>query len=216
MSAAAPLSFEEAVRKAKAEKLTDFHKVGEGVPFYSVKTLDPRWHENGEVPVVKVTNVEFLDQNGKKQTEKVFEGKISIVAFFFSSCAGFCPTLIKNLQNVEAKVKLRYKNVQYVGVTVDPGTDTSARLKDYAKKMRLDPSWILLTGSEPMVSFLAQDTFAAEIFKLPKSKGQVSHSEHLYVLDNQGRLRGVLKGTRKDAPEKANEIIAALLSESSR
>ena len=210
MTYSATSSFQEAIQKAKDEKMTRVHQVGEGVPFYSVKTLDPRWQEEGETPIVKVHNIEFADQDGKKQTEKIFDGKVSIVAFFFSTCAGFCPTLIKNLQNVEAKIKQKHKNVQYIGVTVDPNTDTSARLKEYAKKMHLDSSWKLLTGSEEMVYSLAQETFAAELFKLPKSKGQVANSEHLFVLDKQGRLRGVINGTRVDAPIKANEIIEAL------
>ncbi len=207
---AAKTSFQDAIQDAKRSKMTIVNEVHAGVPFYSIKTLDPSWEEAGEIPIVKIPSLQLLDQHGKMRDEKLFDNKLSVVAFFFSSCAGFCPTLIKNLQQVEKKVKQQNKDVQFVAISVDPSTDAPKRLEEYAKKMNLSSSWILLTGEEDRVYNLAHETFAAEAFKLPKSKGQVGHSEHFYVVDGKRRLRGVLKGTRLDVASKAGELLAAL------
>lgn len=205
--------FEEAIHAAKASKLTEVHVPQAGIPFYSVKTLDPNWEESGSTPIVKMSSVSLTDQDGHAQNESLFEGRFSIVAFYFGSCSGFCPTLIMNLQSVESKLKPFVKNVQFIGITVDPKRDNVKALKAYSKKMKLSPSWKLLTGDEEEIYSLAHDTFAAEAFKLPKSKGQVSHSEHFYVFDRKKRLRGILKGTRFDVAEKAKVLLTALSAE---
>jgi len=202
--------FNLAVQEAKKAKLTEVHTVGEGIPFYTEKTLDPIWEERSDSAIVRVPALLFTDQNGKLQSEKLFEGKVTLITFFFTSCAGFCPTLLENLRRVEAHVKGKFPNVRFVAISVDPETDTPEKLKRYFKKMKFSPSWTLLTGNKTRIYALARETFAAEVFQLPKSKGQVAHSEHFYVIDQKRRLRGVLKGTRIDVHQSALQLLTAL------
>jgi protein SCO1/2 len=206
--------FTDAVARSHQMNLTQVNTAQEGVPFYSKKTLDPVWELNGPQAIVKVDDFPFTDQEGKKQTEKIFDGKTTFVSFFFSSCAGICPMAFRNLMGVEKKIKEKFKNVQFVAISIDPERDNPAHLKKYKTKLHLSESWKLITGDKEKIYSLARDTFAAEAFKLPKTEGQFAHTEHFYVLDSQRRLRGVLKGTRLDVGEKASDLMTALSSDS--
>ena len=203
--------FDSAIVKAKYEKLTEINQPANGVSFYSKKSLDPIWDSTADI--VKVPSLKLQNQLGTMVDEKHFQNKITFVAFFFSSCAGFCSITIKNLQKIESKLK-DYKNVQYIGISVDPEKDSPARLKKYFSHMKLNSkNWNLLTGNKKLIYKFAQETMQSEVFDLPKSKGQVSHSEHFYVIDPGLRLRGVIKGTRLDASTRAVELVSALMAE---
>lgn len=199
--------FDEAVQSARKSRLTEVDTPKNGTPFYSTKTLDPIWGE-ASTDIVQINQLDLLNQENQRKDEKLFNNEITFVAFFFSSCRGFCPTLLRHLQEVEKKVSSLGRNVKYVAISVDPKTDSPARLKDYAKTMKFSKNWQLLTGSEEKIYALARETFAAEAFKLPKSKGQFAHSEHFYVLDRQRRLRGILNGTRMDVADKAYSLVS--------
>ncbi|MCB0411909.1 MAG: SCO family protein, partial [Bdellovibrionales bacterium] len=117
-----------------------------------------------------------------------------------------------SLESVEAKLKDSFKDVQYIAITVDPKTDNPKTLKAYIKKMKLSSSWSLLTGEQEKIYDLARNTFSSEVFARFKSRGQYAHSEHFYVLDKDRRLRGMISGTRVDAPQKAFELMSQLTS----
>lgn len=205
--------FEKAISEAHQSKLDEINVTLPGVPFYSVKTLDPNWEESGNTQIVKIPELHLVDQNGKNRNEALFEGKITFLAFFFSSCSGFCPTFLKHLQDVQNRLK-NFSDIQFVAISVDPETDTPQRLNSYFKRMKFDPkTWTLLTGDRTLIYSLARETLASEAFQLPKTKNQIAHSEHFFVLDPERRLRGALKGTRLDVAESAYELISALLSD---
>ena len=207
--------FENSIESAKKLGLTEVYPVGEGVPFYAPHTLDPIWEDRASSSLVRLPSLQLIDQAGVVQTEKLFQGKVTFVAFFFTSCAGFCPTLLGQLQRVESRVKRDFPSVRFVAISVDPENDTPRVLTDYMKKRLISGrSWTLLTGEKSKIYELARETFAAEAFELPKSKGQVSHSEHFFVIDQDLRLRGVLKGTRLDVPESAYQLLSALKDKS--
>jgi protein SCO1/2 len=203
--------FQAAIQKAKNDNLTNVYQAQQGVPYYIQKTLDPIWEISAKTPLVTVSNLNLIDENGQPQSAKLLDGKITFVTFFFASCAGFCSTLIKHLQKLESQIKKNNLDVQFIGISVNPSNDTPDKLKIYFKKMRLNTkTWKLLTGQEEDIYNLARETFSAETFKLPKSKGQVAHSEHFYVIDQNRRLRGVLKGTRIDVASTADNLLAKL------
>lgn len=208
-------SFDIAVKNAKKVGLLEVGRSEEGVPYYAKKTLDPVWTVPRTTEIVTVPRFSFIDQNGQAQTENLFDGKITFVGFFFTSCAGFCPAFLRNLQKVEKRLQ-QMPDVRYVAISVDPERDSPEQMRRYFSKMGFTSSrWTLLTGDKNLVWSLARDTFAAETFQLPVSKGQIAHSEHFFVIDPQRRLRGVLKGTRLDLTDKAEHLIRELTKSSS-
>ena len=49
----------------------------------------------------KIPDFEFLDQEGRVFTNKDLDGKIYIADFFFTSCAGICPIMTKNMFKIQ-------------------------------------------------------------------------------------------------------------------
>lgn len=208
--------FGDAVARAHQMQLTQVSEARAGVPFYAQKTLDPVWDVKAASAIVIMKDISLIDQNGIEQSEKIFDGKTTFVSFFFSSCAGICPMTFRNLLEVEKKLKSQFPNTQFVAISIDPERDNPAHLKKYFEKLHLSKSFRLFTGDKEKIYSLARETFAAEAFRLPKTPGQFAHTEHLYVIDGERRLRGVLKVSRLDVSEKAHDLMTALKADASK
>jgi len=97
------------------------------------------------------TDVELINQDGKKVRfySDVLKGKTVIVNAFFTSCTSVCPPMNRNMEKIQEALGDRIgRDVFLVSMTVDPETDTPARMKDYAKKFHAGPGWIFLTGKK--------------------------------------------------------------------
>lgn len=210
-------SFDDAIAQHRNTLVDQVNPVGKGLSFYTRETLNPIWTDTNESPIVRIPEFTLTNQDGKKQSQDLFKGKISFVTFIFTSCSGFCPTLIRDLKDVVKEVGVNEKDIQYVAVSVDSEADTPEALAKFAKKHELDTKsgkWTLLTGEEKTVYQLARDTFASQAFKKKKEGPRdFAHSEHFYVIDQQGRLRSILNGTRVDTPKEAKNVVSQLHEE---
>lgn len=205
--------FDTKVAEYKNSLVDQVNESGKGLPFFTEKTLNPTWDTSGKTSIVQVPEFHLFGQDGKPRDQSLFQGKISVVAFIFTSCAAFCPFLTTNLKKVDAKLK-DFSNIQFIEFTVDPEIDSATRLAEYAKKYQLDTKnkrWTLLTGERKTIYDLAHNTLITQAFQKPDPKMRnFIHSEHFYVLDEKGRLRAILNGTRIDVPESAKEVVTQL------
>ena len=97
------------------------------------------------------TDVELTNQDGKKVHfySDVLKGKTVIVNAFFTSCTSVCPPMNRNMEKIQEVLGDRVgRDVFLVSMTVDPETDTPARMKEYAKKFHAGPGWLFLTGKK--------------------------------------------------------------------
>lgn len=97
------------------------------------------------------TDVELLNQDGKKVRfySDVLKGKTVVVNAFFTSCTSVCPPMNRNMEKIQEVFGERVgRDVFLVSITVDPETDTPARLKEYAQKFHAGAGWIFLTGKK--------------------------------------------------------------------
>ena len=97
------------------------------------------------------TDVELINQDGKKVHfySDVLKGKTVIVNAFFTSCTSVCPPMNRNMEKIQEALGDRVgRDVFLVSMTVDPETDTPARMKEYAKKFHAGSGWIFLTGKK--------------------------------------------------------------------
>jgi protein SCO1/2 len=102
------------------------------------------------------TDVVLLNQDGEKMRlySDLLKDKVVVIDFFFSTCQGSCLPLNRNLQKLQAALGDHIgKDVHFVSVSVDPTTDTPARLKEYAKKLEARRGWYFLTGDKANVDF---------------------------------------------------------------
>jgi len=97
------------------------------------------------------TDVELINQDGKKVRfySDVLKGKTVIVNAFFTSCTSVCPPMNRNMEKIQEALGDRIgRDVFLISMTVDPETDTPARMKEYAKKFHAGPGWLFLTGKK--------------------------------------------------------------------
>lgn len=97
-------------------------------------------------PAIAVEDFVLIDENGEPYQLTDLEGKVIVVAFLFTRCPDICPIVSANLHYVAAQLGDDYaENVAILSITVDPWTDNSTVLKQYAEDRGLH--WPHLTGS---------------------------------------------------------------------
>ncbi len=102
------------------------------------------------------TDVELLDQDGRKVRfySDVLKGKTVIVNAFFTTCTSVCPPMNRNMEKIQAALGDRVgRDVLLVSISVDPETDTPARLKEYSQKFHAGAGWLFLTGKKENVDW---------------------------------------------------------------
>lgn len=117
--------------------------------------MTPGCLSNGEVdefygedinPPITVNEFQLIDDKGEIVTMLQFEGQVVVVTFLFTRCPDICPVVSANLAFIAQELgDLHGTSVQILTVTVDPWTDNSSVLGNYADVRGL--SWPHLTGS---------------------------------------------------------------------
>ena len=102
------------------------------------------------------SDVELINQDGEKLRfyTDVLKGKTVVVNAFFTTCTSVCPPMNRSMEKIQEALGPRVgKDVFLVSLTVDPTTDTPARLKEYAAKFHAGKGWTFLTGKKENVDW---------------------------------------------------------------
>ena len=81
--------------------------------------------------------------------------------------------------------------------SVTPWLDDVKTLNKFATKYQISSkNWSLLTGSKEAIYSLARKSyFAEESIGFNKDSKEFLHTEHIILVDQQGRIRGIYNGT---------------------
>lgn len=181
------------------------------LPFYTSADFTPLWiapSDPGYGSIHRIAPFAFTDQSGKTVSEKTFRGKIYVADFFFTSCPGICKQLTNNLGIVQDAFA-NDTTVLLLSHSVTPDMDSVPVLQRYAKAYNVQTNkWHLVTGNRDSIYTLARKSyFADEDLGLQKSSNDFLHTENLLLIDKQGRIRGVYKGTAlKDINDMISDI----------
>jgi protein SCO1 len=111
----------------------------------------------------------LVDQDGRtlRFYSDLIKGKVIVINTFCSACTSTTPRLMENMRKIRAAMAAdRGRNVLLLSITVDPLTDTPARLKEYAARFQTGPGWHIVTGSkegvETVLAKIGQRTDARE------------------------------------------------------
>lgn len=122
-----------------------------------------------------------------------FRGKAVLVYFGYTFCPDICPTSLGyTAQALSSLNKDELERVRVLFVSVDPGRDTPAKLKEYAAFFH--PNIIGVTGSPEEVAEVAKRYGASYAIHKTGSAGGyvVDHSAALYLVGPDGRLKTTL------------------------
>ena len=149
---------------------------------------------------------ELIDGDGRKVTERDFQGRHMLVYFGYTFCPDVCPTTLFNASaaldevgpGLAAKVRL-------VFISIDPERDTPEVVKEYAGHFH--PGTTGLTGTPEQVSAAARAFRIYYRKAAPEDDGSylVDHSSILFLMDGDGRYV-----THFSHEATADDMVAAL------
>jgi protein SCO1/2 len=131
-------------------------------------------------------------------------GRTWIASFFFTSCPTICPRLMSHVARVQSDTAPYGESVRLVSISVDPATDTPARLFAQARKYAADPArWTFLTGPIPEIERAVKQGFKQamdrQVVPVKNAQGEdafdIVHGSQLVLVDAQGRIRGYYDST---------------------
>jgi protein SCO1/2 len=95
----------------------------------------------------------LVDQDGNAvDLYSLMKGRSIVMHSFFATCTASCPVMIHTVAALQERFGDRLgKDLVLISITVDPATDTPAKLKAYAAGMKAKPGWYFLTGTKEQV-----------------------------------------------------------------
>jgi protein SCO1/2 len=137
------------------------------------------------------------------------KGSVWLSYFFFTSCGGPCPAMNARVETLQKEFSAQ--NLKFVGISVDPDTDTPTALQAYAKRYHADSTrWTML--QMPMDSV---KSVAVQGFMLAQGAENEPnlHSTRFVVVDKRGVIRGYFDGLDENEIPKLRKAIKELLEE---
>lgn len=188
-----------------------------------------------------VDSFSFVNQDGKRVTEKDVDGKVYVAEYFFTTCKGICPKMNANMRRVFDAYKGE-ENFMILSHSCMPETDSVPLLKAYEAKMingkliknvdgsykieydapasgpqpLANPNWNFLTGDKTALYKMARQGYMIDNNKpdsLQNIADQFIHTQFFALVDKQRRVRGIYDGLKEDEIEKLLGDIKGLLKE---
>jgi protein SCO1 len=144
--------------------------------------------------------ISLQGSDGKQVSLRDHLGKVVILEFGYTFCEEVCPVTLARLTEVYKKLGSAAHDVQLIYVTVDPERDSPERLREHLTAF--NPAFLGATGAPGDLK--AVQTAYGVVAKQVVSPNQalkyaVDHSSSLYLIDRQGKLRGLVPfGTPAD------------------
>jgi protein SCO1 len=183
----------------------------------------------------------FINQDGKKITQREVEGKVYVAEYFFTTCKGICPKMNANMRRVFDAFKDE-PGFMILSHTCMPETDSVPLLKAYEAKMlngklkrnadgsykieydsttnnkqqTTNTNWNFVTGDKAALYKMARQSYGIDNGKPDSAqiKDQFIHTQFFALVDKQRRVRGmVYDGLNNDEVEKLIIDIKDLLKE---
>lgn len=188
------------------------------MPYYNTPEFEPVFIKDkaqvSKIITHTIDSFAFLNQDSAIITQEVFNNKIHVANFIFTTCGSICPVMTSNFKIVGDSLK-NEKEVILLSYSVTPWIDKPHILKRYKTKNGItNTNWHFLTGDRTSIYKLArQSYFAEENLGFSKDSSQFLHTEHVILVDQHQRIRGVYNGTLSLEMQHLVEDIRHLQSE---
>lgn len=169
-------------------------------------------------PFGEVLDFSFTERSGRAVTRADLAGKVWVANFFFTSCAGICPVMTRNLARLQDLLRL-HEDLRFVSLSCDPVRDTPEVLATFAARYEADATrWLFLTGPAADMQRFATDSLelgyrAASEAEVAAGEEPTMHSDRFLLIDRQGRLRASYHGTDDADVARLRRDLGTLLAE---
>ncbi|WP_376791223.1 SCO family protein [Thermoflexus sp.] len=172
----------------------------------------------------------LTDQEGNTFWLGQTRGKVVVLGMVYTHCPDICPMITARMMEIQQQVAAEglSDEVFFVTITFDPERDTPEVLRHYAQVRKVDfRNWVFLTGDPSTIRHLTDvlGIYTERVYVIngtPRSgtpaasEAQttyfINHTDRIFLVDRQGRVRALLPGSRTDLNE-AMEKIRRLLRE---
>jgi protein SCO1/2 len=151
-------------------------------------------------------NSKWRDQGNHERTLKSLGGRIQVVTMGYSTCKFACPRLLADMRLIESGLpKDIAAKTGFTFISIDPETDTPARLSEYQKDNKIDPArWSLLTGETSSVQELAvvlgiqyrkvdaKDFAHSNLITVLNAKGEIIHRQEGLAADPAATIKAII------------------------
>lgn len=129
----------------------------------------------------------LTDQDGNPLALEDLRGRAVLLDFVYTTCPGPCPILTGLHVEVQRALDPALRDrVRLVSVSLDPRTDTPAKLREYARKRGADTSnWSFLTGAPEDVDAVLR---AYGVGSARQADGTIAHLVVTFLIDGEGRI----------------------------
>jgi protein SCO1/2 len=139
-----------------------------------------------------VPDVQFVNQDGRRQPFSAFAGSPVVVTFMYTRCPlpNFCPLMDRNFARIQQAIAGRSElaRVHLVSVSFDPITDTPAVLKKHAQELGADPArWTFFTGDRDDIDRFAA-RFGVSVTREPNDPLNITHNLRTAIVGADGKL----------------------------
>ncbi len=169
------------------------------LPFYNEPNFTPYFltkQEANKKIFHTISSFSFRNQDSTLITDIIFNNKIHVANFIFTSCGSICPIMTENLKTVSDKFSAD-SNIVFLSYSVTPWIDTPEKLKLFKQNKGIENrNWHFLTGNKAEIYTLArQSYFAEEVLGFTKDSTEFLHTEHFILVDAHKKIRGIYNGT---------------------
>ena len=161
--------------------------------------------EISEISIFNLTS-KWNTEEAKVIELKDLKGKTLVMVMIYTTCKAACPRLVADMRSIESKIpKNLLKDINFVLVSIDPETDTPARLKEFAIENYMDgEQWTFLQGTIGSVREFA-NVLAVKYKQI--SPMDFSHSNIISVFNPHGELVHQQEGLGVDNKETIIKIV---------
>lgn len=140
-----------------------------------------------------VEDFAFTNCDGRTITKADLLGRPWAIAFVFTKCLGPCPTVTRQLKQLQDRLK--GYDFRLVTLTVDPARDTPEVLQAYAQQNGADlERWYFLTGDQTAIYGLIHRSFRLPVQEVTgpmRQEGyEIIHSTNVMLVNAEGVVCG--------------------------
>jgi protein SCO1/2 len=184
------------------------------LPYYKVTMYSDEFTSTDKPPAEKISNFNFIDQNGNAVTQETLGNCIYVADYIFTTCPGICKIMTRQMTRVYGEFK-EEPRLKILSHTSKPEEDSTSVLQQYAQLNGAGDSkqWLFLTGNPKELQRMAYKEYGIVNPEDLKPEGSFVHTEMFVLVDKDKYIRGYYDGTDSTEVENLIVDIQSLLNE---
>jgi len=193
------------------------------LPFFGPKKVASTFHSKRgkQIPDTvyhQLADFRFVNQQADTVSWNDYKGKIIVLNLFYTKGNNYAVNFANKAMGVYGNTYRKNPLIHFIGLSIDPVTDTPAALLPYAAKLNAKAGkWDLLTGDSTAVyNWINKSLYIDAQQQVDKGERKFTYSNLFVLLDPQHRIRGYYDATNQEALAKLDDEIKVLVAEELR